>query len=276
MPDATKKQIASELGIARSTLYYKKKIPFKDGLLLEDIKRTLTLHPSYGHRRLATHLGVNKKRIIRVMQVFGVKPYRRRGRKPVYTKNTTDVAYPNLIKGWFPESQGLVWISDFTYLRFHGRFVYLSTVEDLNSREVMGWHVSTAHDTALTSAALFHALTWNKAPGILHSDHGSEYTAGAYIELAHQFGIQISMSRKASPWENGYQESFYSQFKVDLGDPERFETLGELTEYIHLRVHIYNSYRIHSAFRMSPRQHLHKLSKATVQGISAPRVPAGV
>jgi len=36
------------------------------------------------------------------------------------------------------------------------------------------------------------------------------------------------MSRKSSPWENGYQESFYSQFKVDLGDPSRFESLGEL------------------------------------------------
>lgn len=272
----TKREIAKGLGIARSTLYYKRKIPPKDELLLLDIKRTLTLHPSYGHRRLAIHLGVNKKRVIRVMQIFRVKPYRRRGRKPVYTKNTTDRAYPNLIKGWFPDSTGQVWISDFTYLRFHGRFVYLATVEDLNSREVLGWHVSTAHDSALTSAALFHALTWNKAPNILHSDHGSEYTAKPYVELAHQFSIQISMSKKASPWENGYQESFYSQFKVDLGDAERFETLGELTEYIHLRIHIYNSYRIHSAFRMSPRQHLHKLSQTPVQGFTAPLLPAGV
>jgi putative transposase len=254
----TKKQVAAELGIARSSLYYKKKIPLKDEELREQIRQTLKLFPAYGHRRLAQHLKVNKKRVNRVMHVFNIQPYRRRGRKPVYTKNTTDVACPNLIKGRFPDSAGLVWISDFTYLRFHGRFVYLSTVEDLSSREVMGWHVSTSHDAALTSAALFHALTWNAAPQILHSDHGSEYTAMSYVELAHQFGIQISMSKKASPWENGYQESFFSQFKVDLGDPERFQALGELTEYIHLRVHIYNTYRIHSAFGMSPRQHLQR------------------
>jgi hypothetical protein len=36
------------------------------------------------------------------------------------------------------------------------------------------------------------------------------------------------MSRKASPWENGYQESWYDKCKIDLGDPNRFETLGEV------------------------------------------------
>lgn len=257
----TKKRVAEELGVARSSLYYRKKIPQKDEALREDITRTLQLHPSYGHRRIALHLEVNKKRVLRVMHLFDIQPYRRRGKKPKYSKNTADAAYPNLIKGWFPTEPGEVWVSDFTYLRFHGRFVYVATVEDMYSREVMGWHVSTAHDSALTSAALFHALTYHKAPQILHSDHGSEYTAKAYTELAEQCGICISMSKKASPWENGYQESFYSQFKVDLGDAERFQTLGELTEYLHLRVHIYNTYRIHSAFGMSPRQYLNRVQQ---------------
>ena len=252
----TKKEAAQALGVSRSTLYYRRKIPEKDGLLLADIRRVLQLHPSYGYRRLAIELKVNGKRVRRVMRLFGVKPYRRRGRKPARAKNAGGAAYPNLIKGWFPEAAGIVWVSDFTYLPFQGRFVYLATVEDLHSREVVGWHVSTAHDSALTGAALFHALTCHGAPRILHSDHGSEYTAAGYVELAHGFGIEISMSRKASPWENGYQESFFSQFKVDLGDPGRFRTLGELTEYLHLRVHIYNTYRIHSALKMSPLQYL--------------------
>ena len=253
---ATKKAVALELGIARSSLYYQKKIPERDLLLLAEIKQVLKLHPSYGYRRTAQHLGLNKKRVQRVMQATHLKPYRRRGKKPEYIKNTSAVIYPNLVKGWFPSRKGEVWVSDFTYLRFHGYFVYLATVEDMYSREVLGWHISTSHDAALTGSALFHAVTYHQAPNILHSDHGSEYTAKSYTELAESFGIHLSMSKKASPWENGYQESFYSQFKVDLGDPERFSTLGELTEYIHLRIHIYNTYRIHSAFGMSPRQNL--------------------
>lgn len=253
---AGKTQAAHEAGISRSTLYYHKKIPERDTRILSEIRHTLSLHPSYGYRRIALHLKRNKKQVQRVMQLFGIKPYRRRGRKPKYAKNPNPVSFPNLIKGWFPERAGTIWVSDFTYLKFHGYFVYLATVEDMFSREVLGWHVSTAHDAFLTSAALFHALTHHTAPSILHSDHGSEYTARSYTELAESFGIHLSMSKKASPWENGYQESFYSQFKVDLGDPQRFSTLGELTEYLHLRLHIYNTYRIHRALKMSPRQYL--------------------
>ena len=68
----------------------------------------------------------------------------------------------------------------------------------------------------------------------------------------------MSYSAKAHPWENGSQESFYNGFKVDLGDPGRFEDIGQLVEAIHLQLYIYNTYRIHLALRMAPRQYLIK------------------
>ena len=60
------------------------------------------------------------------------------------------------------------------------------------------------------------------------------------------------MSEKGSPWENGYQESFYSHFKVDLGDTNRFETLGELVYEIYQTIFRYNNRRIHTALKMPP------------------------
>ena len=63
------------------------------------------------------------------------------------------------------------------------------------------------------------------------------------------------MSRKSSPWENGYQESFFSTFKLELGDPGRFNTLGELIEEIHLTINYYNRKRIHSKLKMAPYQY---------------------
>ena len=62
----------------------------------------------------------------------------------------------------------------------------------------------------------------------------------------------ISMSDKASPWQNGFQESFYSQFKVDLGKPDRFELVGELVEAIHLTINDYNTSRIHTSLKTTP------------------------
>ena len=60
------------------------------------------------------------------------------------------------------------------------------------------------------------------------------------------------MSHKGSPWENGFQESFYNNFKLDLGDPNRFDDLGEFIEAINQTIVEYNERRIHTTLKMSP------------------------
>jgi putative transposase len=256
----SKVQLAERLGVARSTLYYQSRLGVKDEQLRQDILAVLHLHPSYGHRRLALHLRVNKKRILRVMHAYDIQPYRRRGKKPAYVKapSRADDVLPNHITGYFPAEPNDVWVSDFTYLPYAGSFVYVATVMDLYSREVVGWSVSSKHDTALVAVALYDALECYPRPRILHNDRGSEYLSQAYIELVTTCGITLSYSTKASPWENGYQESFFSGFKVDLGDPSRFETVGQLIEAIHLQLYVYNRYRIHLSLKMAPRQYLTK------------------
>lgn len=63
------------------------------------------------------------------------------------------------------------------------------------------------------------------------------------------------MSKKASPWENGYQESFYNNFKTDLGlEFDRFETMGEIIAAIHQTITYYNRKRIHTSLKMTPEQ----------------------
>lgn len=256
----SKGQIAKQLGVARSTLYYQSRLAVKDEQLRQDMLRVLHLHPSYGYRRLAIYLQVNKKRALRVMQLYGIKPYRRRGKKPTYTKapSLADATLPNLIADYFPVTPNDVWASDFTYIPYDGKFIYVATILDLYSRQVVGWAVSSRHDTALVASALYDALEQYGRPRILHSDRGSEYLSQIYMELANNCGIAMSYSAKAHPWENGYQESFYNGFKVDLGDPERFETVGQLSEAIHLQLYVYNHYRIHLALRMAPKQYLAK------------------
>lgn len=100
--------------------------------------------------------------------------------------------------------------------------------------------------------ALLSAIHKHPVSEIIHSDQGSEYLSKDYIELNENLGIRLSMSAKGSPWENGYQESFYSQFKVDLGDPNRFDSLGELVYEIYQTIHKYNNERIHTALKMPP------------------------
>lgn len=250
----SKTRAAQYLGIARSSLYYKHKQFKKDWKLKIKIEEILHTNPSYGHKRLAMHLKINKKRALRVMKLFGIKPYRRRGKKYRKTKDY-GLIYPNLLLTNIPSYPGHIWASDFTRLLFKGRIIYLATVLDIFTREVVGFSVSASHGIYLVINALLSALNFRSPPEIIHSDQGSEYKALAYASLTESLGIKISMSRKASPWENGYQESFYSQFKIDLGDPNRFDGLGELIAEIYQTIHAYNTRRIHTKLKMPPRQY---------------------
>lgn len=187
------------------------------------------------------------------MKLFGLKPQRRR-KKPDKPQDSgqTPMAIPNLVMGLTIDAPRKVWVSDFTYLIYFGKFIYLATLEDVFTRQIVGWEVSIKHNADLVAQALLNALENYRAPQISHSDQGSEYRSEIYLNLLKSFNIRPSMSEKASPWQNGYKESFYSGFKLELGHPECYPTLGELIEAIAQQIHYYNNRRIHTALRCPP------------------------
>jgi len=257
----SKTVLAKKLGVSRSSLYYQSKMKIRDQCLKEQILASLAEHPSYGHKRLAIHLSKNKKCILRVMKKYSIKPYRRRLRRPrkAGDLNNDPLCIANYAKDICPLARNILWASDFTYFWHRGKWWYLCTVLDIFSREVIGVSFSGKHDKALVLDALKDALSKNSAPKYLHSDQGSEYRSHAYFDLLDKHKIQASFSKKSSPWQNGYQESFYSEFKKDLGDVSRFETLAEFMEGLYLQMYYYNNLRIHTALKMPPalfKQHL--------------------
>ena len=250
MPNKT--ILAEAAQTSRRSLYYVPKQPAKDWETKQLIEAALRHHPAYGHKRLAIHLGINKKRVLRVMKLFGIKPYRRTVKK--YVRKPKDVVFPNLLLSEEPRGLGDIYASDFTYLKHKGRWVYVATVLDVYTREIVGVSVLTTHNTQLVLNALSSAILHRPPPRIIHSDQGSEYTSKDYSVLMQKLQIQQSMSAPGCPWENGYQESFYKGFKLDLGDPNRYHTLGELVAAVYHTITYHNQSRIHSAHRMSPAQ----------------------
>lgn len=201
------------VGISRSNYYYKSKQKVKDWNTKVAIENCLVNHPTYGHKRLATELKTNKKKILRVMHLFGIKPYRRTAKKRL-KYNTRIKEHPNLLLTTIPEYYGHIWATDFTYIRFKGKWVYVCTIIDLYSRKIVGLAISTTHNTQLIINALLSALLNNPPPKILHSDNGREYLSEDYDNLLDTLKIIHSCSRPGCPWENGYQESFYKGFKL--------------------------------------------------------------
>ena len=257
----SKSALARSLGIARSTLYYVSRIDKKDWATKARMEEVLREHPSYGSRSLSDALGIGREQTRRVMHKYGIRPYRRRGRK-WRKKKPISVIYTNLLMTTVPSYPHHIWAADFTEIWWKGQWIYIATVIDLFTREIVGLTVSLRKGTPLTLQALWTALMHYPRPAIFHSDNGSEYIAAVFVRLLQQFDIRISRTHPGCPWENGYQESFYGKFKLDLGDPNRFKTLGELVAEIYRIVWVYNNTRIHSALKMPPRVFVEKLKIA--------------
>jgi putative transposase len=194
------------------------------------------------------------------MKKFGLKPYRRRHKRWVKKKDQgkPETGIPNLIQPLLERKllikPNQVWCTDFTYIKFQGKFIYLATIIGLFTREIVGINISRFHNRFLVVGALEEAVIKYGSPEIVHSDQGSEYDSVEFIVFVKIIGAKISMNKKASPWENGHQESFFGHFKLEAGDLNRFSSLGELIEYIYNQIYYYNNKRIHSILKMTPAE----------------------
>lgn len=213
-------------------------------------------HKGYGSRRNAWELGKNRKAIQRIMRLYHIRPaIVRKGRYARVSKDFVPSATPNRLKEFCPIQPDALWVGDFTHLWFHGRYVYLATVMDYFTREIIGWQVGLHHSAQLVIDVLEEAVRKRRrAPHLFHSDQGSEYTSQACVQWLLHHEILPSNSPKGKPWTNGRQESFYSSFKLEFGKPHIHPTLDILLEAIGQHIHYYNTRRIHSALKMPPRR----------------------
>ena len=91
---------------------------------------------------------------------------------------------------------------------------------------------------------------------IHHSDQGVQYASKEYVEKLLAHGFRISMSRKASPWENARAESFIKTLKCEEVHLRQYRDLEDARVSIrHFLEDVYNSRRLHSSLGyLSPVQ----------------------
>lgn len=265
-----KSLLAEKLGISRSSLYYESRLDIKDAPIRDEITDVLASNPFYGHKRIALELKINKKRILRIMKKYGLAPKTRKSKgfsKPGDI-GLPEAEYRNEIAEIAISGPNIVWCGDFTYIWFKNHFFYLATVIDVYTREIIGFAVSRRHNRFLVKAAILDAIKKRGClPEFFHSDQGSEYQSYEHAEFLTNLGVKVSMSAKASPWQNPYKESFYSQFKLELGNIAQLENDGQLAEAIYRQIYYYNNFRIHTALKMSPKQ-FYQLAAAKVDGLN--------
>jgi len=230
--------------------------PASGNMELRDAMQKVALEwPSYGSRRMKRELKnrgweVNRKRVQRLMREDNLLCVVKR--KFVVTTDSAHgrKVYPNEAASMILTGVDQLWVADITYIRLAEEFVYLAVILDAYSRRVIGWCLSDGLDDSLTLNALRMALEQRVVrPGLVHhSDRGSQYTSGDYTDLLKTQGVEISMSRKANPWDNAACESFMKTLKQEEVYRTEYRNwadararIGEFLE------NVYNEKRLHSA-----------------------------
>jgi putative transposase len=232
----------------------------RDMDLRDAIQRIALKWPSYGRPRITAELKrqgwkVGPNRVRRLMREDNLLCARKRKFVVTTDSNHGLKVYPNLAGGMELSGINQLWVADITYIRLETEFVYLAVVIDAFSRRVVGWALDRTLEDDLTLAALRMAFEIRQpASGLVHhSDRGSQYASHDYTDLLKARGCQISMSHKASPWENGGCESWVKTLKYEEVFRQEYRDLAEARTSLQRFIEkVYNQQRLHSALGYRP------------------------
>jgi putative transposase len=193
---------------------------------------------------------VSRQRVARLMRAEKIQS--KMAKRFIVTTNSRDTTSPapdRLKRNFTTHAKNEAWVSDTTFIRTRQGWLFLATMIDLYSRQVIGWAMSERNNTQLVTDALTMAIRRRGSliDGIVHSDQGSTYASGDYRQLLKRNNLMCSMSRKGECHDNAVAESFFGTLKTELVEHEDYRTRTEakqsLFEYIEV---FYNRQRRHS------------------------------
>jgi transposase InsO family protein len=149
-------------------------------------------------------------------------------------------------------------VGDITYLPTWEGWLYLATVIDCHTKEVVGWATDDNYKTpliekAIEMAARNHPLAGN---AIFHSDRGSNYTSRRFAKTLTKYNLRHSVGRTGICYDNAMAESFFAALKNERVHrtqyPTREHARRDVVRYIEFW---YNSKRRHSGLQYrTPQQ----------------------
>jgi putative transposase len=265
------------LGRARSTLRYQARPRPQDGPLVRAIRRLARRHLRYGYKRIHARLvhdgwTVNRKRVRRLWNELGLRrPARRRKPKkpggwPGSSANSC-VNQPAQFKND-------VWTYDFIADRtVDGRSLKWLSLVDEYTRECLALFVAESVTGSDVRRVLARVMGRRGTPTRLRSDNGSEFICQAVRDWLPAAGAKAIPVAPASPWQNGFIESFHSRLRDEFLDREEFESAADARakaawwrrEYNRIRPHSGLGYQTPQMFsRECDRGHHGQRSKTAV------------
>ncbi len=189
---------------------------------------------TYGARRVRAELGdahgqnVNLKLVRSIMREQGIAglPARRRYKRSDSNRYTST----DLVNRAFDrDGPHQLWMTDITeHPTSEGR-VFCCAVLDAWSRRIVGWSVDRRATTAMVNSALGMAIEKRGSGGMIHTDHGPQFTSWTFSQKVRSEGLVQSIGTVGDAHDNAVVESFWGSMQIELLNRQRWTTRLELS-----------------------------------------------
>jgi transposase InsO family protein len=248
----SERKACAVLGQHRSTQRKAPRGSDDEATLTADIVDLAKQYGRYGYRRITALLRdagwtVNRKRVERIWRREGLKvPQRQPKRGRLWLGDGSCIRLR-------PEHANHVWAYDFVEDRTRdGRKFRMLCVVDEFTREALAIRVARQLSSTDVIDVLADLFVGRGVPVHIRSDQGPEFIAEAVKAWITGVGAKTAYIEKASPWENGYVESFNGKLRDELLNGEAFNTLREAQVLIEEWRRHYNRVRPHSSLGYRP------------------------
>lgn len=191
---------------------------------------------------------------------------RHRTRSLTNSRKARGDGYPNLLRGKELTVAREAISSDITYLKSGEGWLYLCTVKDIVTGEILGEATSENMKKELVIRAFLNAQARHSIceGSIFHSDRGSQYTSGAFMDILKTYKVKQSFSRVGMPGDNAWSESFFATLKKECIHFRHFATREALRQTVFGWIEgFYNTRRVQARLGyQAPREYAARLTRA--------------
>jgi putative transposase len=257
--DVSQRRVARALDLARSGLRYAPVRRDEEAALARRIEELAGAHPRFGYRRIWALLDregwtVNKKAVRRIYRELGLKVVQPRANPKPRRAHGQDENACHLRPS---RGKDDVWTWDFMFDRTSdGRSLKWLSIVDEYTRECLALEARrgmTAEDIRIILVEV--AAGRGGPPCRMRSDNGPEFVSEVVRLWLEETGSGSWPVAPASPWQNGYAESFHSKVRDEFLNREEFESEPQARALGALWKGEYNTERPHSSLRyMTPAE----------------------
>ncbi|WP_183250558.1 IS3 family transposase [Bradyrhizobium sp. cir1] len=241
----SERRACSIMGADRKMIRYRSSRP-PDAVLRGRLRDLANERRRFGYRRLFVLLrregepsGIN--RIYRLYREEGLTVRKRRARR-----KAVGTRAPILVEAR-PNAR---WSLDFVHDQFANgrRFRILNIVDDV-TKECLGAIPETSISGRRVARELTAIVQRRGKPGMIVSDHGTEFTCNAMLAWCKDAGIDWHFIAPGKPMQNGFVESFNGRMRDELLNETLFFDLDDARAKIANWVADYNLQRPHSSLK---------------------------